>query len=89
MKKLSKYLDKEASPSVLDEASLLIQELEGHVSALVSRPSVSPITQLTVVKKVLWFCRQGEVTGSGLFEALGLRLTNLFRATYGLLKASW
>lgn len=48
----------------------------------------TPVAHLQLVKKVLVFCQEGEVTGSALFQALGTYLTSLFKATCALLKAS-
>lgn len=64
-----------------------LQRLEACVCGLVSRPSaVSISTHLLFIKKILAFCRQGEVACNDLFEALGSQLASLFKATYSLLK---
>lgn len=47
---------------------------------------MSPVAQLVAVKKVLEFCRLGEVTGSALFHIVGSQLASLFKTTYTLLK---
>lgn len=68
---------------------ICMQQLEGCVCTLVSGGcTVSPVARLLLVKKVLQFCREGEVTSSALFQALGSCLTSLFKATCALLKAS-